>query len=263
MRFMRLILPKTPLRTVFYSVFIPQIAKLWGSYFKQQWVARARFRDRLLVLGAGAGAVSWRGNRLLGWCTGSWRRCWCWVPAAGAGAVTWLRTWWRQVVMLEPGAGAGAVSWLCTWWRQVAGAGAGCRCWRWVWVPVLLGAGSWCCELAVHVVETGCWCRYWALHARTIHWRCRGSEGRSLNIASHFSLSPPKQNRRLQQWRALLTMKCQQSWAAWIYARNIIRCCRLSVLCLLVLWGIYTLQVLFWPTAVSRVVLFARILLYL
>ena len=34
-------------------------------------------------------------------------------------------------------AGAGAVSWLCAWWRQ----GAGCRCW--------------CCELAVHVVESG------------------------------------------------------------------------------------------------------------
>ena len=34
------------------------------------------------------------------------------------------------------------------WWRQVAGAGAG--------VPVLVL----CCELAVHVVETGCcWCR--------------------------------------------------------------------------------------------------------
>ena len=39
-------------------------------------------------------------------------------------------------------AGAGAVSWLCTWWRPA---------------PVLvLGAGRrrWCCELAVHVVET-------------------------------------------------------------------------------------------------------------
>ena len=33
--------------------------------------------------------------------TGYWRRCWCWVP------------------------GAGAVSWLCMRWRQVAGAGAG------------------------------------------------------------------------------------------------------------------------------------------
>ena len=39
-----------------------------------------------------------------------------------------------------------------------AGAGAGC------WVPLLvlvLGAGRrrgcWCCELAVHVAETGCW----------------------------------------------------------------------------------------------------------
>ena len=65
---------------------------------------------------------------------------------AGAGAVSWLCTWWRQVAGAGPGAGAGggAVSWLCTWWGQVAGAGAGCR--------------YWCCELAVHVVETGCWC---------------------------------------------------------------------------------------------------------
>ena len=42
----------------------------------------------------------------------------------------------------------------------------------------------------------------------------------------------------------------------------IIRCCRLSVVCLSALWGIYPLQVLFWPAAVSRAVLFARILLY-
>ena len=41
---------------------------------------------------------------------GCWCRCWCWVP----------------------GAGAGAVSWLCTRWRQVACAGAGRR------APVLL-----------------------------------------------------------------------------------------------------------------------------
>ena len=49
---------------------------------------------------------------------------------------------------------------------------------------------------------------------------------------------------------------------SWLYTRNIIRCRRLSVLCLLALCGIYPLQVLFWPTAVSRAVLFARILLY-
>ena len=41
--------------------------------------------------------------------TGCWRRCWCWVPDAGAGA--------------------GAVGWLCTWWRQVAGAGVGAGWW--------------------------------------------------------------------------------------------------------------------------------------
>ena len=45
------------------------------------------------------------------------------VPGAGAGAVSWLRTWWRQVAgagcrvpvlggLLGAGAGAGAVSWL-------------------------------------------------------------------------------------------------------------------------------------------------------
>ena len=63
---------------------------------------------------------------------------------AGAGAVSWLCTWWRQVA--GAAAGAGAVSWLCAWWREVGGAGAG---------------ACWCCELAVHVVETGCWCRCW------------------------------------------------------------------------------------------------------
>ena len=31
---------------------------------------------------------------------------------------------------------------------------------------------------------------------------------------------------------------------------------------LLALWGLYTLEVLFWPTAASRVVVSARILLY-
>ena len=40
----------------------------------------------------------------------------------------------RQITMSCP----------CALSRQVAGAG--CRCW------------CWCCELAVHVVETGCWC---------------------------------------------------------------------------------------------------------
>ena len=45
----------------------------------------------------------------------------------------------------------------CALSRQVAGAGAGCRCW--------------CCELAVHVVETGCWCRCrrWA---GAVSWLC-------------------------------------------------------------------------------------------
>ena len=52
------------------------------------------------------------------------------------------------VLVLGAGCRCWYVSWLCTPWRQVAGAvlvlGARCRCW--------------CCELAVHVVETGCWC---------------------------------------------------------------------------------------------------------
>ena len=44
------------------------------------------------------------------------------------------------MLVLVPG--AGAVSWRC-----------------WCRVPVLvLGAGRRCCELAVHVVETDCWC---------------------------------------------------------------------------------------------------------
>ena len=60
----------------------------------------------------------------------------------------------RQVA----GAGAGAVS--LRVWRQVAGAGC--------WVPVLVL--WWCCELAVHVVETGCWCRCWCW---VLLWRCR------------------------------------------------------------------------------------------
>ena len=96
-------------------------------------------------------------------------RCWCWCCEL-AVHVCWV-----------PGAGAGAVSWLCTWWRRrvpvlvhVVGAGCWCWCWccelavhvvetgSWCWcrAPVLvLGAGRrcWCCELAAQVVETGCW----------------------------------------------------------------------------------------------------------
>ena len=66
------------------------------------------------------------------------------VPGAGAGAVHVVETGWCWRWCWVPGAraGAGAVSWLCTWC-------AGCRCW--------------CCELAVHVVETGrrCWAGWW------------------------------------------------------------------------------------------------------
>ena len=160
----------------------------------------ARFRDRLLVLGAGAGAVSWLctwwrqvagagagaggGCRCWCWCwlCTWWSRLlvlctwwsWCWVPGAGAGAGGELAVHVVETgcwCCLVPGAGAGAVSWLCTWWRQVLVPvlvlGAGCRCW------------CWCCELAVHVVETGllvlvpvlvlgagcrCWCCELAVH---------------------------------------------------------------------------------------------------
>ena len=83
------------------------------------------------------------------------------VLGAGAGAVSWLCAWWGQVDGAgagAAGAGAGPVSWLRVRWRQVAGAGAGCR--------------RWCCELAVHVVETGClWCRMGA-GARCWRWLC-------------------------------------------------------------------------------------------
>ena len=84
-------------------------------------------------------------------------RCWCWccelaVHVVETGCWCWCRV---------PGAGwAGAVNWRCMWWRQIAGAG--CR----VPVPVLVVVAvhavetgcwcwCWCCELAVHVVETG------------------------------------------------------------------------------------------------------------
>ena len=79
------------------------------------------------------------------------------MPGAGAGAMN--ARGGDRLLVLVLGAGAGAVSWLC--WRQIAGAGcwvlgagaggqagAGCRSRRWCW----------CCELAAHVVETGCWC---------------------------------------------------------------------------------------------------------
>ena len=46
--------------------------------------------------------------------------------------------------------------------------GAGCRCWCWCCELVETGCGCWCrvpgagcCDLAVHVVETGCWRWRW------------------------------------------------------------------------------------------------------
>ena len=68
----------------------------------------------------GAGAVSWeRGARVVE--TG----CRCWVP----------------------GAGAGAVSWLCTWWT-------GCRCWCWVLAVHVVETG---CRVPVPGAGAGCW----------------------------------------------------------------------------------------------------------
>ena len=153
--------------------------------------------------------------------------------------------------MLVPGAGsgAGAVSWLCTWWRQGAGAGAvhvvetgagagaGCRLCAW-FLDRVPGAG---CRALV----LGAGYRCWVLVLGAVGWRAGARcwcEGRP--TAASDSEVPAVMGRMN------------------LYARNIIRCCRLNVLCLLALWGIYTLQVLFWPTAVSRAVLFARTLLY-
>ena len=184
---------------------------------------------------------------------------------------------------------------LCTWWRQVAGAG--CRC------------GCWCCELAVHVVQTGCrcwvyaWCMETGCRGGCATWwrqgvgaagRARAGAGAGCWLAGCVRggdrvLGAGAARLLCRAWwrqgagavcwvRAVSWLRrwwrhgAGAGWVlgvgpgagavSWLYARNIIRCCRLSVLCLLALWGIYTLQVLFWPTAVSRAVLFARILLY-
>ena len=95
------------------------------------------------------------------------------------------------MLALVPGGGGGdgAARWLCTCWRQVAGVGcrvqAGAVSWLRTWWRQVAGAGAggrrywcWCWALAVHVVETGC--------------RVLGATDQ-----------PP-----------LLTVKCQQSWAA-------------------------------------------------
>ena len=99
----------------------------------------------------------------------------------GAGAVSWLRTRWRQVAgrCWRWVLGAGRRCWCCelavhvvetNCWCLVPGTGAGCwycelavRGGGKLLAPVLvLSAGRrcwcWCCGLAVHVVETGCWC---------------------------------------------------------------------------------------------------------
>ena len=165
---------------------------------------------------------------------------------AGAGAVSWLCTWCRQGAgagctrgAWRQGAGAGAR----TWWRQGVGAagraraGAGAGCWLAGCVrggDRVLGAGAarllcaWWRQGAGAVcwVRAVSWLRRW--------WRHGAGAGWVLGVGPGAGA------------------------VSWLYARNIIRCCRLSILCLLALWGIYPLEVLFWPTAVSRAVLFAR-----
>ena len=96
--------------------------------------------DRLLVLVPGAGAVQLAVHVVETGYAGA--GAWCRVPA-GAGAVSWLRTWWSGRLLVPV---------------PVLVMGAGCRCW--------------CCELAVHVVETGCWC--WRRCAMAVHV-CGGS----------------------------------------------------------------------------------------
>ena len=156
--------------------------------------------------------------------TGCWRRCWCWVP------------------------GAGAVSWLCTWWRQVAGvgAGAGCRCWCWCR----------CCELAVHVVETGCWCRCWCwcceLAVHVVGTGCWWWCGVPVLVLGSGAGAGAVSWLYVVEKVGGAGAGCRCWWAPGAGAGAV------SWLCTC----IDTLQVLVWPTAVSRAVLFARILLY-
>ena len=141
-------------------------------------------KARRLSAGAGAGAGCRAPLVVPGAGAVSWLRCACWC--------SWLCTWWRQVLVLVLGAGrrcwapvlgvetgcrwVRAVSWLRAWWRRGAGAGwvlgggAGAVSWLYarniircrrlsvLCLLVLQGAdrcqGCWCCELAVHVLET-------------------------------------------------------------------------------------------------------------
>ena len=136
------------------------------------------------------------------------------------------------------------------------------------------GAGCWCCELAAHVVETGCWCfgsRCWVC-AWCMETGCRGGCAHVVETGCRCCWPCACRCWVLAGWLcAVVETGCwvrAVSWlrrwwrhgagagwvlgagpgagaVSWLYARNIIRCCRLSILCLLALWGIYPLEVCF------------------
>ena len=157
--------------------------------------------------------------------------CWC---CERAGCRCWCWCCELAVHVVETGCrvpvlvlGAGAGCWVCTWWRQ----GAGCRCW----------------VLAVRVVETVAGCARGGDRVR--HAGCR-------ELACRCSVLVPASDSEV------ITTAASDSEVPEVMGRMNSCTQHHTVLCLLALWGIYTLQVLFWPTAVSRAVLFARILLY-
>ena len=131
------------------------------------------------------------------------------------------------VLVLGAGSGAGTVS--CA---HGGVAGAGCR------VPGAgagAGAVSWLCTCWVPVLGAGAGRRELACRCSVL---VPASDSEVITTAASDSEVPEVMGRM---------NSCTQHH---------------TVLCLLALWGIYTLQVLFWPTAVSTAVLFARVLLY-
>ena len=97
------------------------------------------------------------GSWLCSWCcelavrvveTGCWRRCWCWVPGAGAVSAGETGCWWWW--------------WCCELALHVVGAG--CARFRRCWVPVPgagvgCGAGAGCGNrMPLLGAGAGCWC---------------------------------------------------------------------------------------------------------